>query len=131
MSFRGLLRHQLAIITPGATDADVLDDAGFPVAGDPSVVNVPGLIQPRDSHEMNTPFNEGTLATDYIIFLEVMPLSAASYIVEADDDGPIEGARRFQINGIQPFLFGSNPHLEVLATVMSGSFSMALELPGS
>lgn len=126
MSFRGLLRHQLAIVTPGAPDVTNLDDAGFPVAGDDSVVLVPGLVQPRDSHEANAPFNEGVLATDFIIFLEVMPLSAASYIQEANDDGPIDGARRFQINGIQPFIYGSSPHLEVLATLMSGSFARGI-----
>lgn len=120
MSLRGLLRHQLAIVTPGAADIDTLDDAGFPVTGEPSVRLVPGLVQPRDAHELTSPRQEGTTLSDYIIFLEIIPLSAASYITYADDDGPIEGPR-YQINGIQPFTYGRDPHLEVLATQIGGS----------
>jgi hypothetical protein len=132
MSLRGLLRHQLAIITPATADITDLDEAGFPnESATPSVVLVPGLVQPRDSHEVREPLNEGLMGTQYLIFLEVQPLSGASYIVEADDDGPIEGARRFQIDGIQPFLYGSSPHLEVYATLMSGSFSVGALVLGS
>lgn len=122
MSFRGLLRHRLAIITPAAADKDNLDDSGFPVASEPTVQLVMGLVQPRDSHEVRAPENEGVLYTDVLIFLEVMNISAAAYITEANDDGPIEGARRFQIDGIQPFLYGSNPHLEIYGKLMAGSY---------
>lgn len=122
MSFRGLLRHQLAIVTPGGSDMDNLGDDGFPVPGEPSVLLVPGLVQPRDAHEIRSPLDEGANLSDYIIFLEVIPLSAAAYITFADDDGPITGAARYQINGIQPFLFGRDPHLEVLATQTGGGF---------
>jgi hypothetical protein len=121
MSFRGLLRHQLAIVTPGAPDADDLDDAGFPVMGAPSVVLCKGLIQPRDAHEVLAPMNEGISVSDFMIFLEMQPLSAAAYITWADDNGPITGAQRYQINGIQPFPYGRDPHLEVLATLIGGT----------
>jgi len=131
MSFRGLLRHQLAIVTPGAPDLDDLDESGFPVATAPSVILVPGLVQPRDSHETRQPFSEGVLATEFIIFLEVMPLSAASYITDADDLGPIDSGRRFQIDGVQPFLYGRDPHLEVMATLIGGSVQLTDYMPGS
>ena len=131
MGFRGLLRHQLAIVTPGAPDPDNLDDAGFPVAGTDSVVLVPGLVQPRVSHEVKEPGNEGVLYTDFLIFLEVMNLSAASYITEADDNGPLEGGNRYQINGVQPFLYGSAPHLEVYATLLTNTLPFALVSTGS
>ena len=131
MGFRGLLRHQLAIVTPGAPDPDDLDEAGFPVAGADSVVLVPGLVQPRDSHEVREPGNEGVLYSDFIIFLEVMNISASSYITEADDNGPLEGGNRYQINGIQPFLFGSAPHLEVLATLIKSTLPLGLVTTGS
>ena len=121
MSFRGLLRHQLAIITPGIPDVTNLDDAGFPVVGDPVVTLVPGLVQPRDAHEIVGPYNSGAEVTDFMIFLEMQPLSATSYITDADDNGPIAGGRRFQINGIQPFAYGRDPHLEVLATLIGSS----------
>ena len=121
MSLRGLLRHQLAIVTPGVPDIDNLDDAGFPVVGDPTVVLVPGLVQPRDAREITSPYNSGAELTDYIIFLEMMDLSATAYITDADDSGPLDGGRRFQINGIQPFAYGRDPHLEVLATLVGSS----------
>ena len=131
MSFRGLLRHRLAIVTPGAPDLDDLDESGFPIDGSPSVLLVRGLVQPRDSHETRAPENEGVLYTDVIIFLEVMNISAASYITEADANGPLANGNRYQINGIQPFLFGSNPHLEVLATVIKGTLPLATVTTGS
>lgn len=116
MSFRGLLRHQLAIVTPGVADITDLGDDGFPVTGDPTVRLVPGLVQPRDAHEIAASANAGAEVSDFIIFLEMQALSASAYITEADDDGPIAGGRRFQINGIMPFDYGRDPHLEVLAT---------------
>lgn len=121
MSFRGLLRHQLAIVTPATADIDTLDDAGFPVATAPDVRLVPGLVQPRDAHETNDPLGAGTEVSDFLIFLEIMPLSIGAYITDADDDGPISGGRRFQVNGIQPFNYGRDPHLEVLATMIGNT----------
>ena len=121
MSFRGLLRHQLAIVTPGTPDLDDLDEAGFPIVGADSVRLVPGLVQPRDAHEIRLPSEAGAEISDFIIFLEMMPLSATAYITEADDDGPIAGGRRFQINGIMPFDYGRDPHLEVLATLVGNT----------
>jgi hypothetical protein len=131
MSLRGLLRHQLAIVTPSAADLSDLDESGFPVATAPSITLVPGLVQPRDSHETKQPFSEGVVATEFIIFLEVIELSAASYITDADDAGPVEGGRRFQIDGIQPFLYGRDPHLEVMATLIAGTVALADYMPGS
>jgi hypothetical protein len=121
MAFRGLLRHQLAIVTPGVADITNLDDAGFPVVGSDSVRLVPGLVQPRDAHEAGDPIAAGTETSDFLIFLEMMPLSIGAYITEADDDGPRENGRRFQVNGIQPFDYGSSPHLEVYATLIGST----------
>lgn len=121
MSLRGLLRHQLAIVTPGVSDITNLDEAGFPVEGSPTYRLVPGMVQPRDAHEVRDPSTAGTEMTDFIIFLEIMPLSIGAYISEANDSGPITGGRRFQVNGIQPFDYGSNPHLEVYATLVGST----------
>jgi hypothetical protein len=121
MSFRGLLRHQLAIVTPGVPDMSNLDESGFPITGAPTFVVVKGLVQPRDAHEVKSPLEEGVSVSDFMIFLEMQPLSAASYITFADDNGPLAGAARYQINGIMPFAYGRDPHLEVLATLLGSS----------
>lgn len=118
MSLRGLLRHQLAIVTPGVPDMNNLDESGFPITGAPTFIVVKGLVQPRDAREVKSPLEEGVSISDFLIFLEMMELSAASYITFADDNGPLAGAARYQINGIMPFAYGRDPHLEVLATLL-------------
>lgn len=131
MSFRGMLRHTVAIVTPSTPDLDDLDEAGFPITGAPTIRVVPAMVQPRDAHEVRSPIESGAEISDFIIFLEMMPLSAAAYIVDADDDGPIAGGRRFQINGIMPFDYGTrDDHLEVLATLI-GSTDPDSIIPGS
>jgi hypothetical protein len=121
MSFRGLLRHQLAIVTPGVPDMANLDESGFPIQGNSTYIVVKGLVQPRDAREVKSPLEEGISISDFMIFLEMQPLSAASYITYANDAGPLPGAARYQINGIMPFPYGRDPHLEVLATLIGGT----------
>src|SRR5512144_2422479 len=100
------LIHSLTIVTPSTTGA--VDEYGQPVAGDPTTVNVPGLIQPKTAREIALISQAGAQLSDHVVFLQPQALSNAAYIRTNPDDGD-----RFEIVGIRYFNFGRDPHLEV------------------
>jgi hypothetical protein len=100
------LIHDLAIVTP--TDSGTLDGYGHPVAGDPVVTLVVGLIQPKSAREIALTSQAGAMLSDHVVFLLPQTLSNAAYIRYEPDDGD-----RYEIVGIRTFDFGRDPHLEV------------------
>lgn len=108
MSFTGLLVHPLAIVTPTVPDPTSVDDYGQPVPGAPTVDTVRGMVQPLSAREIQLASQGGAEVSDHVIFLLPRHLDAAAYIRDDPDVG-----RRFQINGVRSFEFGSVPHLEV------------------
>lgn len=108
MSFAGLLVHPLAIVTPVAASPADVDEYGQPVAGEPDVALVSGMVQPKTAREIALVSQAGAEVSDHTIYLLPRPLSAAAHIRDEPDAG-----RRFEITGIRSFEFGSAPHLEV------------------
>lgn len=111
MSFASLLRHPLAIVSPNAGVTD--DEYGHPVAEDPTVVLVRGMVQPRTAREIALTSQAGAELSDHVIFLRPRQIPAGSWITDADADGIRAGGRRFDITGVRSFEFGTQPHLEV------------------
>lgn len=100
--------HDLAIVTP-SRDADVVDDYGQPVEGDPVTVLVSGLIQPKLAREIALISQAGGQLSDHTVFLSRRDLAGAAYIRYEPDDGD-----RYEITGIRDFNYGTvNDHLEV------------------
>lgn len=100
------LIHSLTIVTPSTTGG--VDEYGQPVAGDPTTVDVAGLIQPKTAREIALVSQAGAQVSDHTVFLQPQTLSNAAYIRYATDDGD-----RYEIVGIRYFNFGQDPHLEV------------------
>jgi hypothetical protein len=104
------LLHSLAIVTP--TTSGTLDDYGQPVAGEPTVELVSGLIQPslrRRGEEILLSSQAGAELADHVVFLAIRDLSNAAYIRFDPDDGD-----RYQVVGIRRYEFGTvSDHLEV------------------
>jgi hypothetical protein len=113
MTFAGLLVHPLAIVTPTTPDPDDVDEYGHPVAGGPTTVLVSGMVQPKSARELALASQGGAEVSDHTIFLLPRQLSSAAHIADADGSGELAGGRRFEIDGIRSFEFGSVPHLEV------------------
>lgn len=117
MTYPNLLVHQLAVVTPvpigDPTLATSLDDDGQVQPGTPIVTLVRGMVQPRTAREVAQALEAGAEVADYTIFLKPMRLSASAYITDANGSGPLSGGRRFQIQGIRSYEFGTVPHLEV------------------
>lgn len=101
------LVHALAIVTP--TVDGTLDEHGQPVAGEPVVETVDGLIQPRTVKEMALISQAGAELGDHVVFLPLGDYTNAAYIRFDPDDGV-----RYDIVGIRRFEYGTvNDHLEV------------------
>jgi hypothetical protein len=117
MSFASLLVHPLAIVTPepqgNSLDVANLDDHGQVIPDDPTVELVRGMVQPRTAKEIAQAASAGAEVAGYTIFLLPRQLSATAYITDADAFGPLAGGRRFQVTGVRPFEYGTQPHLEV------------------
>lgn len=111
MSFAARLIHDLAIVTPQDSVSGDVDDYGQPVAGEPDVDLVSGLVQPasaRRNREVALTSQGGAAIADYVVFLERRTLSNAAYIRFHPDDGD-----RYEIIGVRDYNFGRSPHLEV------------------
>lgn len=111
MPFATRLIHDLAIVTPTHEVSGDLDDYGQPIAGEPDVDLVSGLVQPataRRNREVALTSQAGALVADYVVFLQRRDLSNAAYIRFHPDNGD-----RYEIVGIRDYNFGRSPHLEV------------------
>ena len=107
MSFASRLIHSLAIVEP--TTTGVLDDYGQPVASDPVVTLVAGLLQPiYRGREVPLTTQGGAELSSHRVYLLPQALSADAYIRFEPDDGD-----RYQVVDIKSFEFGHSPHLEV------------------
>jgi hypothetical protein len=117
VSFGSLMVHPLAIVIPNAladpTIAANLTEYGQAEPGSATVTLVRGMVQPRKAREAALTTEDGAEIADYTIFLQMQSITGAAYIVDADAGGPLAGGRKFQIQGIRPYEFGSVPHLEV------------------
>lgn len=98
--------HALAIVTP--TTDGTLDDYGQPVAGEPIVELVSGLVQPRKVTEVMLASQAGAEIGDHVIFLAERTLGSESWIRFNPDDGD-----RYDIKGVRHFEYGRDAHLEV------------------
>ena len=113
MPFADRLIHDLAIVTPTENVMGDLDDYGQPIAGEPDVVLVSGLIQPRggrNAREVPLISQAGAELSDHVVFLELdAPITGASYVrFEPDTTGD-----RYEVMGIRRYDFGRSRHLEV------------------
>lgn len=102
------LIHSLAIVTPTHEVSGSLDEYGHPVAGEPDVDLVAGLVQPKSAREVALTSQAGAEIADYTIFLARRDLAGAAFIRFEPDDGD-----RYEITGIRDFNFGRLAHLEV------------------
>jgi hypothetical protein len=104
------LVHDLAIVTPTDDVGTATDAYGQPVAGEPTVTLVSGLIQPKSAREVQLISQAGAQLSDHTIFLlRTAPVENASYIRFATDDGD-----RYEVVGIRDFAYGTvSDHLEV------------------
>jgi hypothetical protein len=99
--------HDLAIVTP--SDSGALDEYGQPIAGEPTVTLVDGLIQPKKTTEVALISQAGASKSTHTVFLARRTLSNAAYIRYEPDDGD-----RYEIDGTpRDYNFGQDPHLEV------------------
>lgn len=101
------LVHDLALVTP--TSDGTYDDYGQPVAGDPIVVLLAGLVQPIGGRERPQVNQAGPEMWDHRIFLGLRADPApGAYLRFEPDDGV-----RYEVVGTDRFDFGNLPHLEV------------------
>lgn len=108
----GLLEHKLALVTP--TLAVV---GGETVQTGTAVVPVDGLIQPKRAEEVAALHQAGAEVSDHVIFLDLRDLAPGTWI--SDDQGNPGAGRRFDIIGKPAFDFGSWPHLEINARLVT------------
>lgn len=108
MSLAALLVHPLAIVTPTTGSPASASDWNQPTHGTPETVFVHGLVQPRTAREMALTTQEGAPVSDYTIFLLPRRLSGSAYIRDEPDTG-----RRFEVQGVRSYEYGTTPHLEV------------------
>lgn len=114
MSFLGLLTHDLTIRRTTFDDTPAeRDDAGQP-SRTVTTSAVRGLVQPRRASEVPDSRSAGSEISDYMVFL---PADTDLQHADAID----WGTRRLQIVGIHPFEFGTTPHLEVDARLVTAT----------
>jgi len=111
VSFASLLTHRLAIVAPVAAGTD--DEYGQPELASPSVTLAWGSVQPRSGREMAHTADGGAELSDHTIFLLPRPIPAGAWIADADESGVLAGGRRFDVDLVRSFGFGSAAHLEV------------------
>jgi hypothetical protein len=104
------LVHLLTIVTPTDDVGTATDEYGQPVAGEPTVTNVSGLIQPKTAREVALISQAGAQVSDHtVFFLRSAPVENASYIRYRTDDGD-----RYEVVGVRDFNYGTvSDHLEV------------------
>ena len=101
------LVHALAVVTP--TTDSTLDEYGQPVAGEPIVELVDGLVQPRKVQEIALAHQAGAEIGDHVIFLPLGDHTSAAFVRFEPDDGV-----RYDIVGIRRVEFGTaSDHLEL------------------
>lgn len=108
MSFGDRLIHTLAIVTATSDSGEESDDYGHPLPGEPTILEVAGLIQPKTAREVALTSQGGAEVGAYTIFLNRQDLAGVAYIRFEPDDGD-----RYEITGVRDFNFGRAPHLEV------------------
>jgi hypothetical protein len=107
--------HPLSIERVEYDDAvESRDEAGQPVAGDPTSTDVIGLVQPKSASEMDDFRSAGSQVADHTIFLPNGTDVRGS-------DAIVQGARRYSVTGIRRFEFGTLAHIEVDATLVTST----------
>jgi hypothetical protein len=119
VSFRSQLVHSLALVAP--TDAGTIDADGQPVAGDPIVTAVPGLIQPQSvlarARDRALEGEAGPRIGSHVIFLELVDIPAGAWI--SDNPADVDAGQRYDITGVRRYEFGGTPHLEIDAQLVT------------
>lgn len=119
MSFRNLLVHDLALVTP--TDAGTLDADGQPAAGARVVTPIPGMVQPRSvlAHAEDRALEglAGPLIGSHVIFLELRAIPAGAWI--SDNPADVDAGRRYNVLAVRRYEFGTSPHLEIDAELVT------------
>lgn len=125
MSLASRLVHRLALVSPGTDgdpeDVDDLDAYGDVDVGTPTTEVIRGLVQPRTTKEVESFSNAGPEVGDHVIFMLRRRLAAGAHLIDADDDGPLAGGRRFEVVGVRDFAYGRSPHLEVDAKLVGST----------
>lgn len=111
MSLASLLTHRLALVAPVNAGTD--DDYGQPERDAPTVTLAWGMVQPRSGREALHTLDAGAELSDHVIFLLPRQIPAGAWITDADESGILAGGRRFDIDAVRSFGFGSAAHLEV------------------
>ena len=111
MSFSSLLTHRLALMSPDSAGTD--DEYGQPEHDAPIVTLLWGMVQPRSGREALHSADAGAELTDHVIFLLPRQIPAGAWLADADESGVLAGGRRFNIDAVRSFGFGSAAHLEV------------------
>jgi hypothetical protein len=105
--------HPLSIVRVEYDDTpENRDEAGQPVAGDPTSTDVLGLVQPKSAREQDDFRSAGSQVADHTIFLPAGTDIRGS-------DAIVQGSRRYSITGIRRFEFGGLAHIEVDATLVT------------
>lgn len=119
MSFAARMIHPLAIVTPTTTGEP--DEYNHPTAGTPAVALVMGNVQPRKAREIALSTNAGAELADYRIYLPTQDIpESGAWIRDEPDAG-----RRYDIVGVEPLRFGREPHLEILARLVTSEAPLA------
>lgn len=105
--------HRLSIVRVDYDDSD-RDEAGQPIAGDPTSTDVLGLVQPKSAREQDDFRSAGSQVADHTILL---PASADI----RGSDAIVQGSRRYSVWGIRRFEFGGLAHIEVDATLVTST----------
>lgn len=125
MSFRSLLVHDLALVAP--SDEGTLDADGQPEKGDRVITPVRGLVQPKSvlarARERALEGEAGPLIGSHDIFLELMTIPAGAWI--SDNPADVDAGRRYDVVGVRRYEFGTSPHLEVDAQLVTSEALVA------
>ena len=103
------LIHSLAIVTPTEDVSGDVDEYGQPIAGEPTVAYVQGLVQPIGAREAAQVNQAGAAVHDHRIFLALQadPANGAHIRFEPDNGD------RYEVQGTDRFEYGGLAHLEV------------------
>jgi hypothetical protein len=105
--------HPLSIVRVHYDDTpQTRDEAGQPIAGEPSSTDVLGLVQPKTAGEQDDFRSAGSQVADHTIFLPAGTDIRGS-------DAIVQGSRRYSVTGIRRFEFGGLAHIEVDATLVT------------
>lgn len=107
MSLAGLLTHSLSLVSPTFTTAN-----GETSQTGTTTVAVAGLVQPRSAEEIAALSQAGAEVSTHVVFLELREIPNGAWISDS-------AGRRYDITGVRRFEFGSAPHLEVDARLVT------------